>query len=68
MKKINIELKGVCLLDSIRYNLQQQLTTKELIVFAHSLGEKLAEDENFYINLEDKCRQSYNKLIPRVNR
>lgn len=43
----HLELSGYFDLDSLRYCLQNQLTTKELVEFALSLRENLTDEEGF---------------------
>lgn len=53
-KKTKIELYCNMELDDIAYNLRNQLSTKELIDFAISLGSNLTDEENFYNGLKNR--------------
>ena len=57
--KTKIEIDSSALLDSVRYNLQTQLTTDELVKFAVNLGEKLTNKYDFYTKLAKKSKEIF---------
>ena len=52
--KTKIDITTAVTLDEITYQLQSNLSTKELIEFVMQIGDKLTESEEYYTGLKKK--------------